>query len=61
MCIYTITELMRLTRSELCRLMTDAEQVLIDKSSTEPERTQARTSIAAIHMALLRHRYDPAP
>ena len=58
--VYTIMELMRMTRSELCGLLAEAEHVLSNPTSDEPEQTQARANISAIRLALLRPR-GPAP
>jgi len=57
---YTIMELMRMTKTELCRLLTEAELVLKDTATSEPEHAQARANISTIRLALLR-RQGPSP
>lgn len=58
--VYTIMELMRMTRSELYGLLVQAEHILRNPTAAEPEQTQARANISAIRLALLRRR-GPAP
>ena len=58
--VYTIMELMRMTRTELCGLLAEAEHVLRDPTTAESEQTQARANISAIRSALMRRR-GPAP
>ena len=59
--ILSITELLRLTRSELCGLLAEAERILRCPAATGPEQTQARANIAAIRVALVGRRSGPAP
>ncbi|MGY4174732.1 hypothetical protein ACVIHH_000023 [Bradyrhizobium sp. USDA 4518] len=59
--VLSITEQMRLTRSELCGLLTEAEHILRSPTSPESEQAQARANIAAVRAGLVRRRSGPAP
>ncbi len=58
---YTILELIRMTKTELCRLLTEAELILKTTATTEPEHTQAKANISAIRSALQFRRQGPVP
>ncbi|MCP3441996.1 hypothetical protein [Bradyrhizobium sp. CCGUVB14] len=59
--VLSIAELMRLTGTELCGLLAEAEHIVRSHAATAPKQSRARANIAAIRMALMRRRSGPAP
>jgi hypothetical protein len=55
----TLTELMRLTRTELCALLTRITNELPDFPEGSPERDNALTTLRNIRWALARRDYSP--
>ena len=57
--VLTLTELMRLTRIELCALLTRITNELPDYPEGSPERDNALTNLRNIRAALARRDFSP--
>ena len=57
--VLTLTELMRLTRIELCGLFTQITNELLAFPEDSPERDNALTNLRNIHGALARRDFSP--
>jgi len=57
--VLTLTELMRLTRIELCGLFTQITNALADYPEGSPERDNALTTLRNIRWALARRDFSP--
>ena len=57
--VLTLTELMRLTRTELCALLTRITNELPTFPEGSPERAKALSALANIRRALARRDFSP--
>lgn len=57
--VLTLTELMRLTRTELCALAARAANALAEYPEGSPERDNALTNLRNIRWALARRDFSP--
>ena len=57
--VLTLTELMRLTRTELCALAAQVTNALADYPEGSPERDNALTNLRNIRWALARRDFSP--
>ena len=57
--VLTLTELMRLTRTELCALAAQFTNALADYPEGSPERDNALTNLRNIRWALARRDFSP--
>jgi hypothetical protein len=57
--VLTLTELMRLTRIELCALAAQVTNALADYPEGSPEREAAQTNLRNIRSALARRDFSP--
>ena len=57
--VLTLTELMRLTRTELCGLLTQITSELLAFPEGSPERDTALTNLRNIRLALARRDLSP--
>jgi hypothetical protein len=57
--VLTLTELMRLTRTELCALAAQMTNALADYPEGSPEREAAQTNLCNIRSALARRDFLP--